>query len=328
LKEPLILSKATAIAHTIQGLIKYHGLKDKKRRIPYHDSISVCVEALTTTATIEFGNRAQDVIDINGKRAAEEEAERILAVTSALKKLAKTKDHFKLSTVNNVKQGKGLGFSASAFAAVALASSTALGLNLERKMLSEFARLGAGSASRSLVGGFAIWYANRNGRSYARQLASGDRVKLAMAIVPISSPVKTDMAHRESVTSPFFESRVKTVVRNLKKMQYAIQKGDVEEVAKLAEADSLSLHAVTMTGEGRLLLMAPGTVSVIKRIESMRETDHIPVWYSLDTGPSVYINTRPEFVDEVCSEIRASTNLGVIKSGVGGPARTIEEHLF
>ena len=322
------MRKATAVAHTIQGLMKYHGLKDRKRRIPYHDSISVCVEALTTTATMEFGDYSQDIIEINGQPAAGTEAERILAVTSALKNVAKTKDHFRISTTNNVKQGKGLGFSASAFAAIALASSTALGLNMERERLSEFARLGAGSASRSLVGGFAIWYANRNGRSYARQLASENKLDLAMAIVPIPSPVKTDMAHRESVSSPFFESRVKVVKNNLKKMQSAILKGDVDEVGRLAEADSLSLHAVTMTGKSRLFLMAPGTVSVIKRIESMRESDHIPVWYSLDTGPSVYVNTHPEFVDQVCREIRVSTNLGVIKSGVGGPARTIEEHLF
>ena len=322
------MPKATAIAHTIQGLIKYHGLKDKKRRLPFHDSISVCVEALTTTATIEYGSYSQDSIDINGKPATGEEADRILAVTTALKMIAKTKDHFRLSTVNNVKQGKGLGFSASAFAATALASCTALGLKMKRERLSEIARLGAGSASRSLVGGFAIWYADRNGRSFARQLASPDKLKLAMAIVPVPSPVKTDMAHRESVTSPFFESRVKATKTNLKKMQYAIRKGDIDEVAKLAEADSLSLHAVTMTGESRLFLMAPETVSVIKRIESLRETEHIPVWYSLDTGPSVYINTHPEFVDQVCAEVRSSANVGVITSGVGGPARTLEEHLF
>ncbi len=308
--------------------MKYHGLKDKKRRLPFHDSISVCVEALTTTATIQFGDYPEDVIDINGKPATKEEADRILAITSALKNLAKTKDHFKLSTVNNVKQGKGLGFSASAFASIAMAGCKALGLKMETERLSEIARLGAGSASRSLVGGFAIWYANRNGRSFARQLASPEKVKLAMAIVPVPSAVKTDMAHKESVTSPFFKARVMEVKKNLRKMQSAILRGDVDEVARLAEADSLSLHAVTMTGVGRLFLMAPETIWVIKKIESMREVDHIPVWYSLDTGPSVYINTHPEYVDSVTKEIRSSANVGVITSTVGGPARTIEEHLF
>jgi diphosphomevalonate decarboxylase len=322
------LQKASAIAHTIQGLLKYHGLKDKKQRLPYHDSISVCVEELTTHATIEFGNYSQDVIQINGKTAGQVEAERIRAVIAPLKKLAKNKEQFKLVTLNRVKQGKGLGFSASAFASMALASCTALGLSMEREKLSEIARLGAGSASRSLVGGFAIWYANKNGRSYAKQLASGDKVPLAMGIVPMPSPVITDTAHQESVSSPFFQSRVKEVKRNLKTMLNAIQKGDVDEVARLAEADSLSLHAVTMTGKGGLFLMSPETVTIIRRIRSMRENEHIPVWFSLDTGPSVYINTHPEFVDDVCKEIREATKLEVIKSGVGGPAQTIHEHLF
>jgi len=115
---------------------------------------------------------------------------------------------------------------------------------------------------------------------------------------------------------------------NLKKMVRAIREGDVDEVSKLAEADSLSLHAVTMTGRSQLFLMSPETVTIIRKIKSMREDDDIPVWFSLDTGPSVYVNTHPEFLDRVCREIKASANLEVIKSGVGGPARTIEEHLF
>jgi diphosphomevalonate decarboxylase len=286
------------------------------------------VEELTTTATIDFGDYPQDIIEINGKAAGDVEAERIRAVIAPLAKLAETKGHFKLATANRVKQGKGLGFSASAFASIALASCTALGVNMERGKLSEVARLGAGSASRSLVGGFAIWYANRNGRSYARQLASADQVPLAMGIVPMPSPVITDMAHAESESSPFFKSRVLYVKRKMKKMINAIQKGDVDTLSRLAEADSLSLHAVTMTGEGGLFLMAPETVMIIRRIRSMREKDHIPVWFSLDTGPSVYINTHPEYADEVCKDIHAATNLEVIKSGVGGPARTVEEHLF
>jgi phosphomevalonate decarboxylase len=48
--------KATAIAHPIQGLVKYHGLKNPKKRIPFHDSISVCADGLHTTTTVEVDN--------------------------------------------------------------------------------------------------------------------------------------------------------------------------------------------------------------------------------------------------------------------------------
>jgi len=323
------LGKSTACAHTIQGLLKYHGLKNKKLRLPYHDSISVCAKALTTTATVDFDHRySEDLIEINGTTAKANEARRVLAVIEPLRKLAKNRDRFRLTSANNLREVKGVGYSAAAFASIALAASTALNLKIELSRLSEIARLGSGSASRSLVGGFAIWYANKNGRSFARQLDDGTRVKLAMGIVPLASDVKTEHAHEESVSSPFFTARVKEVKAELPKMIRAIRKGDVREVSQIAENDSLSLHAVTTTGRSGLVLVSPETITVIRRVKTLREGQGIPVWYSLDTGPSVFLNTQPEYLDTVCEDIQNNTNLQVIKSEVGGSASTIDQHLF
>jgi len=323
------LTKATACAHTIQGLVKYHGLKNRKLRLPYHDSISVCAKELTTTATVDFDRQySEDVIEINGSVAKGNEANRVMAVIDPLRKLAKNKDHFRLASKNNLTRVKGVGYSAAAFASIALAASTALNLKKDLAHLSEIARLGSGSASRSLVGGFAIWYANKNGRSFARQLDDGTRVKLAMGVVPLASDVKTEIAHEESVSSPFFSSRVREVKAEVSKLLRAIKKGDVSEVCRIAENDSLSLHAVTMTGKGGLVLMSPETINVIRRVRAMREEQGIPVWYSLDTGPSVFLNTQHEYLQKVCDDIQNSIHLPVIKSDVGGSANTIEQHLF
>jgi len=323
------LNKSTACAHTIQGLVKYHGLKNKKLRLPYHDSISVCAKGLTTTATVDFDYKySQDTIEINGSAAKGNEARRVLAVIDPLRKLAKNRHHFKLVSANNLTRVKGVGYSAAAFASIALAVSTALDLTVDPSRLTEIARLGSGSASRSLAGGFAIWYANKNGRSFAKQLDDGTRVKLAMGVVPLASDVKTEIAHEESVSSPFFTSRVKEVKAEVPRMLRAIKKGDVNEVCKIAEDDSLSLHAVTMTGRGGLVLMSPETIKVINRVRTMRETQDIPVWYSLDTGPSVFLNTQPEYLDRVCDDIQSNINLQVIKSEVGGAAYTTNQNLF
>jgi phosphomevalonate decarboxylase len=328
-KKRVRLSKGTAIAHAIQGLVKYHGLKNKKRRLPYHDSISVCAKELTTTATVEFDRQyTEDIVEINGSVAKDTEALRVMAVINQLRKLAKSRERFRLASKNSLAEAKGVGFSAAAFASIALAASTALDLRMGLSHLSEIARLGAGSASRSLVGGFSIWYANKGGRSFARQLDDGTRVKLAMGIVPIASDVKTDTAHEESVSSPFFTVRVRQVKATLPKMLQAIKKGDVCEISRLAEADSLSLHCVTMTGRSGLVLMSPDTINVIRRVRAMREDHGIPVWYSLDTGPSVFLNTQPEYARRVCDDIEDHTHLPIIKSEVGGSAHTIEQHLF
>ena len=323
------MAKATAVAHTIQGLMKYHGLKNKKLRLPFHDSISVCVKELTTTATVDFSpHYTEDFVQINESVAKGTEAQRVLVVIDALRRLQKTQDRVKIASKNNLEKAKGVGFSAAAFASIAFAASNALNLKIDRQRLSEIARLGAGSASRSLVGGFSIWYANKNGRSYAQQLDDGTRVKLAMGIVPQASSVKTDLAHEESTASPFFTSRVKAVKAAIPKMTHAIRRGDLAEVCELAEADSLSLHAVTMTGPQRLVLVSATTINVIQRVRALREEKGIPVWYSMDTGPSVFLNTRPEYLDKVCDDIESKVNVPIIRSGVGGPAYGSDEHLF
>jgi mevalonate pyrophosphate decarboxylase len=96
----------------------------------------------------------------------------------------------------------------------------------------------------------------------------------------------------------------------------------------MAETESLSLHAITMTGKTGLILMSPDTIRVIQRIRHLRSEEHIPVWYSLDTGPSVYINTHPEHLDSVYDDIKQNTRLSLLKSTIGGPAQQTHDHLF
>ena len=80
--------KATAIAHPIQGLIKYHGLKDARLRIPFHDSISVCVGALHTTTTVEATEALnEDLVMINGKKAVGTGLERVAVVLNKLRRM-------------------------------------------------------------------------------------------------------------------------------------------------------------------------------------------------------------------------------------------------
>ena len=191
--------KASARAYAIQGLVKYHGLKNAKLRIPFHDSISVCMKSLDTVTTVESGNSLRrDSIRINGAVPTTGEEARARVVIDKLRELAGVKTRVRVESRNSNVKGKGLGFSASGFAALGLATSKAIGLSLEPRELSEVVRLGAGSAARSLVGGFSIWYANRKGRSFAEQLASASSIRLRTLIVPVPSAIKTDRPTRMS----------------------------------------------------------------------------------------------------------------------------------
>ena len=274
--------KVTVEAHPIQGLIKYHGLMDPIRRIPFHDSISICIEAMKTTTTIEIiKDLGEDEIQINGKKPHEKEKNRILTVLNELRTLSDCKDKMKIVSENSIKEGKGLGFSASGFAALGLAASKALGLSLDHITLSEIVRLGAGSATRSLAGAYALWYANKNGKSYADQIASCDSLDLSMVIVPISSQVKTDEAHKEVLGSPLFVQRLKRIGTIVETMKRTIYLKDVAAVSRLSEEDTLNLHATTMTGYDHMILWEPETLMVIKEVVAMR-SEQLSAWYSID----------------------------------------------
>jgi len=322
----LASAKASAIAHPIQGLIKYHGLRDAKRRIPYHDSISVCAEALHTHATVEFDvNLGTDEVWINGQPGGEREVSRVLAVIDPLRRLARNRSHVKVATQNSLIGAKGLGFSSSAFAAIGRAAKEALQIRISDRELSEIVRLGSGSATRSLVGGFAIWYHNKGGRSFAERLSAYG--PLRMVIVPQPSDVFTEEAHEEVIHSPFFRARLKYLKNIIPRMKRAVLRKDVKTIGELAETDTLNLHAVTMTSIHRLILFSEGSIRVMRIIRELREVDDLLAWFSLDTGPSVFVNTTAEYAPTISRRL-VSEGFDTVESGVGGEARLVDVHLF
>ena len=320
--------KATATAHPIQGLIKYHGLKDVRLRIPFHDSISVCVDASYTVTTVEATESSKgDSVIINGKKASGSDLKRVEIVLNELRNKSGYSGRFKVVSKNSINMGKGLGFSASGFAALGTAACAALDFDVDYVSLSEIIRLGAGSATRSLAGSFAIWYTDKNGKSYAEQLVEPEAVDLGMIIVPVPSTIRTDEAHGEVLSSPLFKARLKYVAKIIEKMERAVKTGDVATIGRLAEEDSLNLHASTMTGKARMVLWEPETVRVIKEVQRMRR-EGIPAWYSIDTGPSVFVNTSKDCVETVAERLRGLGFLNIVTSRVGGKPFLSREHLF
>jgi phosphomevalonate decarboxylase len=320
--------KATAVAHPIQGLIKYHGLRDTRLRIPFHDSISVCIDALRTITTVETTRSIkEDSVMINGKKAKGRDLQRVEVILSKLRSISGYVGHFKVVSQNSITSGKGLGFSASGFAALGTAACAALDFDTDYISLSELARLGAGSATRSLAGSFAIWHADKSGKSYAESLIEPEAVDLGMVIAPIPSSAKTDEAHSEVLSSPLFKARLKHVPKIINAMKKAIKTKDIATIGRLAEEDSLNLHASTMTGKAHMVLWEPETVRIIKEVQKMRH-EGIPAWYSMDTGPSVFINTYISYAEKVANRLRSLGYSSIIKSKVGGKPFLSSKHLF
>jgi len=160
---PLRGMKSTARAHPIQGLVKYHGMRDEELRLPYHDSISVCTAPSNTTTTAEFDpDREADVYRIGGEVETGRGAERIEKVVDEVRRRAGFDYRVRLESENNFASNIGLGSSSSGFAAAALACVEAAGLDLTLPEVSTIARRGSSSAARAVTGGFSDLYAGLN----------------------------------------------------------------------------------------------------------------------------------------------------------------------
>lgn len=318
--------KGSAIAHPIEGLIKYHGLKDETLRIPFHDSISVATSPTASHTTVEFGRFKKDTASIDGKQLADRELERVVFVVDEVRRRSGLDLKFRMVSKNNFMSNVGLGASASGFAALAVAASRAAGLKLSLEKMSVIARRGAGSATRSVTGGFSRWKAGfEDEESYSYQIASEDlQMGIVVALIPAFK--FTENAHKAVLTSPFFHSRLAFVHGALAEMENAIRKRNIEKIGILAERDSLILHGITMTSIDEMMLWRPETVKVILEVKKMR-SEGLPAFFSIDTGATVYVNTKPKHVREIEGRIK---DLGIetIRCGVGGCAKSTQKHLF
>ncbi|WP_440008560.1 phosphomevalonate decarboxylase MvaD [Halomicrococcus sp. SG-WS-1] len=318
--------KATAKAHPIQGLVKYHGMRDEERRFPYHDSISVCTAPSHTKTTVEFdADRDEDAYVVDGEELSGHGADRVRAVVDRVRDLADVDDRVRLESRNSFPSNVGLGSSSSGFAAAAMACVAAAGLDLSRPKISTIARLGSSSAARAVTGGFSDLHTGLNDddcRSERIESPLEDDVRVVAGLVP--SYKETEQAHREAADSHMFEARLAHVHDQLVEMRDALREGSFERVFETAEHDSLSLAATTMTGPAGWVYWQPDTLEIFNAVRRLRREESVPVYFSTDTGASVYVNTTDEYVDRV-EELVADCGVETSVWEVGGPATVLSE---
>lgn len=311
-----------AKAYTMQALVKYHGLKDWNLRIPYHDSISVNTTCMYTEA--EILDKEKGGIIIDGKR--DDDANRRLENVLSIMKPSLKADKLWIASSNHPKlKVKGVGFSSSAGAAITLLCYRYFnGKNPEPKELSKFSRLFAASAARSSVGGFSRLYAGSGHEdTFAVRFADKKDMDLKIVIVPLYSDARTEQAHKDVESSPFFKARVVSAQKRCDMVEKAILSNDIDKLGELVEQDTLELHSITMTGSSRTILMTEDSLRVIRKVREMR-SEGIRAYFSMQTGPSVFINTNEENLEKVVHYI-SKLGYRVLVSDVGPEASIIEQ---
>lgn len=287
------------------ALIKYWGKKNEEYKIPYQSSLSLTVDKLYTETKTTFDqNLLEDVITINGKTSGKAVL-RVRKYLNKLRELYNIEEYCYLESQNFVPTASGLASSASAFASIA--SSFLKHLNLSDSELSKAARLGSGSASRSIFGGFSLWdKGDSHETSFAKPLnISWPDIRIIVCLVSeVEKKYSSGEAMRLSTKNPKYLEFVKNSEKDLFEMLEALKLKDINLVGNIAERNSEMMH--NLMALDNIVYKNNDSNKLINIIKDLRQKG-IPAYFTMDAGPNVKIITTSEYVNQIVQKIPFKT---------------------
>lgn len=328
--------RATAISRPNIALLKYWGTRDDDLNLPLNPSVSLTLDGLTTRTTVVFEHDLkEDSLVLDGGPADEAARARVARHLDHVREDAGADPdlHARVVSENSFPMGAGIALSASAFSALTVAATAALGIKRTRRELSAMARLGSGSASRSLFGGFVEWDEGEDhASSSARQLAPPDHWDLHDVVLVVErghKRVTSQSGHALARTSPLLQGRLTWVRTVLPTVREAIQARDLATLGPIVERDALAMHGIMMTSTPPLLYWGPGTMRVLRAVHRWREQG-VPCWFTIDAGPNVHVLVPGDGVDEVVHRAREELELDdadILAAGPGEGTELVDDHL-
>ena len=304
--------KATARAHSNIAFVKYWGKKDEVLRLPTNGSISMNLSNLFTTTTVEFSeNLQEDTISIDGEMNSLFN-HRIVAHLGRMRTLAKNSLKAKVVSQNNFPSGTGLSSSASGFAALTLAATKSIGLELSEKELSILARQGSGSASRSIPNGFVQWIdGNTSEESFSKSIFPAEYWDIVDMVVIVSKEKKdvpTSEGQKRVKSSIFFQTRINHINEKLVTCKKLITEKNFSDFGKLIEMEALELHAMMLTSWPPLLYWLPQSIYVMKSVQKWREGG-LEVYFTVNTGQDIHVICQKKDEETVLKKIKGLENI-------------------
>lgn len=317
------------------ALVKYWGKKENQ--IPANPSVSFTLNNCKTITKLAFAKKENDgsfSFDLLFEGQPKEDfkpkiqkfLERIEIYLPFLKDY-----HFTIDTENTFPHSSGIASSASGMAALAMnlmslekVLNPAMSEDYFYQKASVLARLGSGSACRSVKGQVVVWgnQANIPGSSdlfgvefphaiHANFKNFQDTILLVdKGEKQVSSTVGHDLMHNH----PFAERRFAQGHENLDALISIFESGDLDAFIKIVESEALTLHAMMMTSMPYFILMKPNTLQIINAIWKFRNETKIPVCFTLDAGANVHV-LYPENVSEKVLQFIKDELVGYCQNG-------------
>ncbi len=299
--------RAAAFAPINIALIKYWGKRDSDLNLPRASSLSVCLAELGSLSVIAPSEAlTNNVMVLNDKPIDGLGLLKVARVMRAIRGLADgTETRAGIRGVNTVPTGQGLASSASAFAALAKAGCAAYGIEADDQLLSKIARLGSGSAARSIHGGWVVWHRGERDDGYdsfAEQVFPVDHWPLRAVIAHIGHGHKkvpsTEGMRLCAETSPYYEPWIESCEQDLADCITAVREKNFLALAEVVERNCLAMHAAMIATRPALLYWKPATLAVIEVVRSLRDSG-CQCLFTIDAGPSVIVFATPDSADQV-----------------------------
>lgn len=320
------------------ALIKYWGKSDSTQQWPANSSVSMTLKHAYTQTKVSKIDLATDQIIYNGEDLAKDcdFVKKINVHLALLRKWTnQTPTSLRVETFNSFPSDCGIASSASGMAALTISATAALtdaksfaelhSKGFSKEALAHYARLGSGSACRSLYGGFVTWQRGPSPQSQSvRQLFSENHWHLCNAIVLVSSTqkkVSSRDAHAYAWSSPLFKPRLSYLSERMSHLTSALEHRDFELLGTLAEQDALEMHSIIMTANPALNYLTSQTIELICWLREERAKGNLFAYFTIDAGPNMHILCEPANKNKV-AELIASRfpNTPIIWDEIGsGP---------
>jgi len=296
--------RGEAFASANIALCKYWGKRNEELNLPVTSSLSISLGPLGTQTTLSQIDASSDEIMLNGKSIPSSDvfAKRLTAFLDVFRR--SSHQRFYIDTTNTIPTAAGLASSASGFAALVLALDRLMNWGLDQRHLSILARIGSGSASRSIYNGFVQW--DRGSRndgmdSVAERLdATWPTLRIATVFVSVTAKsIDSRSAMRRTCkTSRLYESWPSKVAEDLVKINEAIRNQDFNQLGQTSESNALSMHATMISTSPPILYWLPKSVEHMHQVWALR-AEGLPLFFTMDAGPNLKLLFEAQNEDAV-----------------------------
>jgi diphosphomevalonate decarboxylase len=282
----------SAFAPTNIALCKYWGKRDQELNLPLTSSLSISLGMKGATTELRVHDKPHDEIYLNHNIISPQSAfsERLIEFIDMFR--YEQLPRFTVNILSNVPIAAGLASSACGFASVVLALDGLYDWQLNEAELSVLARLGSGSASRSIWQGFVQWNSGirTDGMDSHGEPLRNRWPDLCIGLLILNKmekriPSRVAM-QRTVTTSSLYPAWPSKVSRDLAALKQAIANRDFPLLGKSAESNAMTMHATMLSAWPPISYFEPETVAAMQKVWDLR-ADGLQIYFTQDAGPNL-----------------------------------------